>query len=256
MRGPHRCSRRRSSPCPAAAARCSGSSTSSPPPTRTPATARWGRHPTAIDAPPACAVGHDEDLDHIDDGCDLCPATPSTNADADGDGVGDECDSNPTTPGDRMLFFSTLQNTAGFDFAVAETQAPDEVHATGSGMFTSQVAFKVTRVIWGVSFGSPLPKDVIHLFAGDAGSAVTACALDDNDGACNAVGGPCFGVSVNNLTPAVVAWPQLAATVGDAARRSTAHDFTCTAFDDAGHRQEITGRPARCRAAPSARAPA
>jgi hypothetical protein len=48
------------------------------------------------DAAPACwAAGEDgdEDIDRIDDGCDLCPAdVDAAPADHDGDGVGDQCD--------------------------------------------------------------------------------------------------------------------------------------------------------------------
>src|SRR6476619_2269891 len=48
----------------------------------------------AIDARPCLApVGHDEDLDTLDDACDVCPHVADvTQDDADHDGVGDACD--------------------------------------------------------------------------------------------------------------------------------------------------------------------
>jgi hypothetical protein len=57
--------------------------------------------------PKQCApAGHDEDLDGIDDACDVCPhIADSAQADMDGDGVGDNCDPNPTSPREHIEFF-------------------------------------------------------------------------------------------------------------------------------------------------------
>ena len=62
---------------------------------------------TRADVPPCLApVGHDEDLDGIDDACDVCPHIPDPDQqDRDGDGVGDACDPNPSSPGDHITFF-------------------------------------------------------------------------------------------------------------------------------------------------------
>jgi hypothetical protein len=56
-----------------------------------------------------CAIGHDEDGDGVDDGCDVCPqiADPAQ-ADGDGDGVGDACDPNPTDPHDTLVLFDSF----------------------------------------------------------------------------------------------------------------------------------------------------
>jgi hypothetical protein len=58
----------------------------------------------------ACvAVGHDEDLDGIDDACDDCPHVPDpTQADRDGDHVGDACDPNPDAPIDTIVRFDSF----------------------------------------------------------------------------------------------------------------------------------------------------
>lgn len=55
----------------------------------------------------ACTlVGHDEDLDGIDDACDVCPHIPDPGqADRDHDRVGDACDPHPDLAIDSIAFF-------------------------------------------------------------------------------------------------------------------------------------------------------
>jgi hypothetical protein len=65
-----------------------------------------------VDAAPdavVCAIGHDEDGDGVDDGCDVCPeiADPDQ-ADRDGDGIGDACDPNPDDPHDVLVVFDSF----------------------------------------------------------------------------------------------------------------------------------------------------
>jgi hypothetical protein len=58
------------------------------------------------DAAACTPRGHDEDLDGIDDACDVCPHLPDPGqADADGDRVGDACDPEPEDPRQRIVFF-------------------------------------------------------------------------------------------------------------------------------------------------------
>lgn len=78
----------------------------------------------APDAPPpdgpspdgdagACAtpVGHDEDADGLDDGCDRCPHVPDpSQADGDGDDVGDACDPHPGVL-DQIVRFDSFATT-------------------------------------------------------------------------------------------------------------------------------------------------
>lgn len=58
------------------------------------------------DAAAVCVapIGHDEDADGVDDACDACPETGTSQADVDGDGVGDDCDPAPTISHTRTLF--------------------------------------------------------------------------------------------------------------------------------------------------------
>jgi hypothetical protein len=57
----------------------------------------------------ACAIGHDEDGDGVDDGCDVCPEIADVaQLDGDGDGVGDACDPNPTDPHDTLVVFDSF----------------------------------------------------------------------------------------------------------------------------------------------------
>jgi hypothetical protein len=57
----------------------------------------------------ACAIGHDEDGDGVDDGCDVCPQIADPlQIDGDGDGIGDACDPNPADPNDVLVFFDSF----------------------------------------------------------------------------------------------------------------------------------------------------
>lgn len=58
------------------------------------------------DAAACIAVGHDEDLDGVDDACDVCPQRADTEQlDRDGDRVGDACDPHPDDPRDQIAAF-------------------------------------------------------------------------------------------------------------------------------------------------------
>jgi hypothetical protein len=49
-------------------------------------------------------VGHDEDHDGLDDGCDPCPFSAENNGDADGDGIAVACDPDPSVHNDVLMF--------------------------------------------------------------------------------------------------------------------------------------------------------
>lgn len=63
---------------------------------------------TGADAPGVgcgSAIGHDEDLDQIDDACDVCPHIQDPlQPDADADGVGDACDPRPGVADEILRF--------------------------------------------------------------------------------------------------------------------------------------------------------
>jgi hypothetical protein len=76
-----------------------------------------GGDDAAIDAAHADAggchpIGHDEDHDGTDDGCDLCPqlanAGDQPDVDSDGDGIGDPCDPDPKDGHDTLLLFDSF----------------------------------------------------------------------------------------------------------------------------------------------------
>jgi hypothetical protein len=78
-------------------------------------------------------VGHDEDGDGRDDGCDPCPFADDNDADADGDGIAGVCDPDPDAP-------NTVLKFAGFGEADAEltitggTVEGDAFHVQGTAM--------------------------------------------------------------------------------------------------------------------------
>ncbi len=95
------------------------------------------------DAPPACAnaVGHDEDGDGFDDGCDNCPHVAQTNQDnADGDDLGDACDPHPGETDTIVLFESFASTPTGWSLPLTgATVANDQLEIEALGG-TSEVA--------------------------------------------------------------------------------------------------------------------
>jgi hypothetical protein len=85
------------------------------------------------DAPPCTPVGHDEDRDGLDDGCDPCPFDANNEGDLDGDGIANACDPDPVTANEVLLW-------SGFD-AITRAQFTltdgswdgDSYRVTGTG---------------------------------------------------------------------------------------------------------------------------
>lgn len=116
----------------------------------------------SIDARGGCAVlGHDEDADGVDDGCDICPDLADTEQkDGDGDRVGDACDPSPTGNDDIIAFDSFAvpaswqpqrglwdrQNDAfrQLDMGDAGTLA---LRAVGVSSYTADLTVEITGVL-------------------------------------------------------------------------------------------------------------
>lgn len=83
----------------------------------------------------ATSVGHDEDGDLIDDGCDLCPVTNATdNRDTDNDGVGDLCDREPASANQtRIMFEPFLAPDA--QWSIQGVEQTDSVRMTGGNLW-------------------------------------------------------------------------------------------------------------------------
>jgi hypothetical protein len=72
-----------------------------------------------VTPPPPCASpsAHDEDGDHFDDACDVCPQVADPRqADLDRDGVGDLCDPSPDTTGDTLVRFMPFATSLDADY--------------------------------------------------------------------------------------------------------------------------------------------
>lgn len=98
----------------------------------------------AADADPGtCEVGHDEDGDLIDDGCDVCPhKIDPGQADRDNDGLGDECDWDQETAQEIVAFysFSPTDGSTGWVLAGGWSHADDELVTAPSNLATATLS--------------------------------------------------------------------------------------------------------------------
>ncbi|HSD87428.1 MAG TPA: hypothetical protein VLB44_07930 [Kofleriaceae bacterium] len=74
------------------------------------------------------AVGHDEDGDRIDDGCDPCPFADDNVTDDDRDGITGICDPDPTTVNERVMFSGLNAETASMFAFDGGTFTQDAFH--------------------------------------------------------------------------------------------------------------------------------
>jgi hypothetical protein len=108
---------------------------------------RWGFDPHADGATgdvqsdvgkPCTPVGHDEDLDTIDDACDVCPHLPDVDqTDRDGDFVGDACDPEPLMARQRLVLFDPFVDLSNWTPRSDETSNGDQALLTSLGGFSA-----------------------------------------------------------------------------------------------------------------------
>lgn len=79
----------------------------------------------------ANAVGHDEDSDGVDDGCDVCPQIADNQSDTDGDLVGDACDLAPTVE-TRLFFDPGIVKRTGWRYDANQTFNGDSITLPGT----------------------------------------------------------------------------------------------------------------------------
>lgn len=92
-----------------------------------------GRYAFEVSDASSCALGHDEDGDAVDDGCDVCPHISDLDqSDQDGDGVGDACDPSNEIAHEWVRFdpFVTFDTAVWRDFGVV-TPGADSVIING-----------------------------------------------------------------------------------------------------------------------------
>jgi hypothetical protein len=79
----------------------------------------------------AMAVGHDEDGDGVDDGCDVCPQITDNQLDSDADRVGNSCDL-ATTQETRMFFDPAIAKRPGWRYDANQTLNGDSITLPGT----------------------------------------------------------------------------------------------------------------------------
>jgi hypothetical protein len=80
-----------------------------------------------VDAKACSDVGHDEDGDGLDDGCDPCPFDVDNSGDDDHDGIALACDPDPTVANQVLLFAGFGPNTSQFVLSSANIET-DAIH--------------------------------------------------------------------------------------------------------------------------------
>ena len=149
--------------------------------------------PIDAEAPFVCTaplVGHDEDGDGFDDGCDPCPhVVEVTQRDRDHDGVGDACDPHPTEARDRIALFDAFASLrpewmlSGGTIAMVRNDqltgsapvgaASRAILPLSTGMHTLQFAAHVSMAIG--------PPQQVKLFA-DTPTAAYLCEIYEDVG--------------------------------------------------------------------------
>jgi hypothetical protein len=109
---------------------------------------------TMIDAKPCTPIGHNEDTDMLDDGCDSCPTITNVGTDTDGDGLDDACDPNlGLNDRDQILFWTTFPTMSSLteDFTsngnvMWEPGTNGQVVVFANSVLTAKEGFKPTKI--------------------------------------------------------------------------------------------------------------
>lgn len=198
----------------------------------------------AIDAPvfdaPPCAVGHDEDLDKVDDGCDRCPTVADkAQPDADADGVGDACDPDGSAADSIALFdgFAGSDLDVGVWNVMSGTPkvAGDEVSFGTSAEVRSLAPYLPRRIAIEGQIDHPADGSTLELYVADGTVSCKARV-----GSCKAFGpNNCLLVHIDGVDDVIVDWPDVGVVrsltmdvVTDAKTNVTT--FTCTGTDANG----------------------
>jgi hypothetical protein len=98
-------------------------------------------------------VGHDEDGDGSDDGCDACPFADDDELDEDGDGIAGQCDPDPLTKQTVLKFtgFGDVESDLTLTGGTIEGDAFHVVGANGSGAALWGTSLDRVWVIAGVT---------------------------------------------------------------------------------------------------------
>jgi hypothetical protein len=144
----------------------------------------------APEAATCAAVGHDEDLDGIDDACDVCPQlADAAQLDRDGDRVGDGCDPHPDEPRDQIAAFDPFtsqrpewtfpgsQPTFTGDSMIGDARTR-QFRADRAGVPTTDSYTFVLRI--GDASPDPSAQKQVALYALESDDQVYYCDLDDN----------------------------------------------------------------------------
>jgi hypothetical protein len=133
----------------------------------------------------ACApIGHDEDLDGVDDACDLCPQRADSGRDTDRDGIGDDCDL-ATTAQRRVLFDPFTGPRTEWTYLAGITLANDAMNVdalTGGGgagaVLVKPPARETFEIAGQIVDGDPQMRQVAMLITDSPKSYY--CELYDN----------------------------------------------------------------------------
>lgn len=151
----------------------------------------FGETATASDALACIEAGHDEDLDGVDDACDVCPGLAGNQDDRDGDRVGDACDPHPDDPIDTIAFFDPFTSQRpewNFPSVQQPTYTGDSFTADGrpgqfrADLFGTPPTVDSYTVVLRIGNGdaNPTAQRQLALYAIESDSQVYFCDLDDN----------------------------------------------------------------------------